>query len=472
MSSFSVKLKSLTAHPLISGTLILTGAGLLSRLIGFFYRIYLSRLFGEENMGIYQLISPVISLAFSICAGSYQTAISKMTSEFAVHAPSQKSPLTKRPFWAALLIVLPLSLLCTAVTFLFASPIGTYLLKEERTIPLLRIISFSFPFVGIHACINGWFYGMKKAGLPAAAQLIEQLTRVGCVYFVTTYTLTSRQTPNISIAVFGLALGELVSMLVAVFTYLPFFSESSRAASSPFHPSFSHLPAFSKSSIPLPADYPHIFHNLLALVIPLTANRLILTLLGSAESVAIPERLRLYGYNTETALSVFGVLTGMAMPLIFFPNALTGSIAVMLLPEISENYSLKKYDAVRKLTMQTMKYCFLMGLCCMLVFVTFGPFIGSFLFHSSFAGECIRTLGFICPFLYLDTTLSGILQGLGKAGSIFWINTASTLVRLLFVYLAVPILGIKGYLWGLLAGQLLLCFFSLLCLRKFFCRHC
>lgn len=516
MKPNAFSLKKMSDHPLVTGTLILTVTGLVSRLIGFFYRIYLSRLFGEENMGIYQLISPVISLTFSLSAAAYQTAISKLTAELAVKASSPNHPSTRKPFWAALSISLPLSFLCTAVTYLFAEPIGSILLKEPRTVPLLRIIAFSFPFVGIHACINGWFYGMKKAGLPALAQIIEQLTRVGYVFLITEKTLSVDQTPNISIAVFGLALGELVSMSVAILTYLPFFriedtsdcsskipavhasntyaSYGSRTSTvgdsitSAVHgvkhvsaPGVSNSPRSTiqsgrpvRSSISLrsrAASAPYVYRGLLAMALPLTANRLTLNFLGSAESVAIPEMLRLYGYTTENALSVFGVLTGMAMPLIFFPNALTSSIAVMLLPMISEKHSIKKYDAVRNLTLQTLKYSLLMGFACMAVFTALGPWLGSFLFDSPLAGRCIRTLGFICPFLYLDTTLSSILQGLGKAGAIFFINISSLLVRLAFVYFAIPIYGIKGYLWGMLAGQILLSVLCLLCLYRYFQRH-
>ena len=75
----------------IKGTLILTAAGLISRLIGFFYRIYLSRCFGEENIGIYQLITPVISLGFSLCAAGYQTAVSKLAAEAAAGCTSPYS---------------------------------------------------------------------------------------------------------------------------------------------------------------------------------------------------------------------------------------------------------------------------------------------------------------------------------------------------------------------------------------------
>ena len=64
-------------NPLITGTIILTATGFVSRFIGFFYRIFLSRLFGAEGMGIYQLISPVLALSFSLTVAGMQTAISK-----------------------------------------------------------------------------------------------------------------------------------------------------------------------------------------------------------------------------------------------------------------------------------------------------------------------------------------------------------------------------------------------------------
>lgn len=439
-----------TRHPLVLGTLILTATGLISRLIGFFYRIYLSQLFGEENMGIYQLISPVISLAFSLCAAGYQTAVSKLAAELAAKSEGSCHSVTQKPLWIAIGISLPLSALCSSITYLFAAPIGNLLLKEPRTIPLLRIIAFSFPFVGIHACLNGWFYGMKKAGLPSIAQLIEQLTRVGCVYVVTAQDLALGRTPSISSAVLGLTIGECVSMTFAILTFLPYCHGKILPPHGPSHKSL-----LSKQDLT---------KDLLATAVPLTCNRLVLTFLSSAESVAIPEMLRRYGYDTATALSVYGVLTGMALPLIFFPNALTGSIAVMLLPMISENHCLRRMEKVCDLTRQTLKYCLLLGGFCMTVFVLFGPLLGTLLFSSSLAGECIRTLGFICPFLYLDTALSSILQGIGKATSIFVINVISLSIRLAFVYLAVPVWGLKGYLWGMLAGQILLSALFALCL--------
>lgn len=436
-------MKKNNRHPLITGTLILTATGFLSRILGFFYRIYLSRLFGEEGMGIYQLLNPVLSLSFSLTAAGYQTAISKLVAERAATDRCRSF----QPLLAGLSISLPLSFLCNGVIYFFADPIALRLLGEPRTAVMLRILSFSIPLSAVHSCINGYFYGIKKAGLPAAAQLVEQVVRVASVYIVSGYCFAIGREPAISVAVLGLTVGEFFSMLVSI-TAIALCRGGDGSS----------LHNLQRRAVYLP---------LLQMALPLTANRIVLNLLQSVESVSIPARLRMYGYDNATALSVYGVLTGMAMPLILFPNALTNSVAVLLLPIISESYALGDLEKVRSATLRTVKYCGAMGTACMLAFLLLGRWAGSFLFGSSLAGHFITTLGFICPFLYLDTTLSSILQGLGMAGHIFVMNVLSLLIRLGFVFLTVPVYGITGYLWGILASQLAQTVLYLLCLRRF-----
>ena len=69
----------LKKHTLAAGALILTLTGFASRILGFFYRIFLSRTIGAEGLGIYQMVFPVYGICFSVCAGSIQTAISRFT---------------------------------------------------------------------------------------------------------------------------------------------------------------------------------------------------------------------------------------------------------------------------------------------------------------------------------------------------------------------------------------------------------
>ena len=454
------------------GTMILTITGLVSRVIGFFYRIYLSRLFGEEGMGIYQLINPVLALTFSLTAAGYQTAISKFVAEYSA---SERSAKEKNrlllPLFTGLSISLPLSFFCTGFLFCFSDFIAAHFLLEPRTAPMLRILSFSLPMGAVHSCINGYFYGIKKTAVPAASQLVEQLARVACVYCVSFRMISLGKSPSINVAVLGLAAGEFISMLLSVFSVWLIYAGRSSAKNSSIsgNPSSGNLSPGSLCSGSLcpnrlSSSLLPVYRSILSMALPLTANRIVLTLLHSIESVSLPAKLKLYGYDTATSLSVYGVLTGMAMPLIFFPNALTNSVSVLLLPVISENYALGNFKAVREATRKTVKYCFLMGFACMLCFLFFGKWAGTALFDSDLAGYFITTLSFICPFIYLDTTLSSILQGLGMAGRIFIINVLCQLLRLAFVFGAVPHFGITGYLWGMLAGQLLTSLLYLGCL--------
>ena len=64
---------------LLSGAALLTAVGLFSQLVGFGYRIALSRLVGAETMGLYQLIMPVYSTLMSLTAIGLTVAVSTLS---------------------------------------------------------------------------------------------------------------------------------------------------------------------------------------------------------------------------------------------------------------------------------------------------------------------------------------------------------------------------------------------------------
>ncbi len=441
-------------NPFITGTIILTLTGLLSRLIGFFYRIYLSRLFGEEGMGVYQLLSPVLSLTFSVTAAGLQTAISKYV---AGEAAAKNYKASFRVLMTGLFLSILLSLPCTGIMLRFSELIAARFLLEPRTASMLRIIALSVPLGAVHSCINGYFYGVKKAGIPAATQLIEQFFRVACV-FLASYTAGLKGgAPTINVAVVGLVVGEFGAMVVSIAAvYLRFCQLSStkgirRNAAKALRPAAAYLSVTAK---------------LLALSVPLSLTRIVINLLQSVEAVYIPSMLQAYGYDSATALSVYGVLTGMALPLIFFPNALTGSISLMLLPVVSEADAAGNMAAVKRAARKTVYSCLSLGGICTLGFLLLGRPVGQLLFHSELAGIFICSLSFICPFLYLCATLTSILHGLGKAGSIFFVNVSSLLLRLAFVFWLLPRFGIDSYIAGMLLSQIYSAGFLLLLLKK------
>ncbi|MEE0714243.1 MAG: polysaccharide biosynthesis C-terminal domain-containing protein, partial [Blautia sp.] len=325
---------------------------------------------------------------------------------------------------------------------------AVHLILEAQCTPLLKILAISVPFGVFHSCVNGYYLARKKLSIPAAAQLIEQCFRVAASFLL--FSIWSEKgiaiTPKL--AVFGLLAGELAAWLFTGFMILWDFCKGRY-----------HLTSMTKPLKELKA--------IVALSLPLTCNRLLVNILHSIEAVLIPGHLQLFGLDNASALSIYGVLTGMALPLILFPSAVTNALSTVLLPSVAENQALGKQENIRKSILLSIKYCLLLGFSAFLFFYAGGNLLGLLLFKNEFAGTFIKTLSFICPCLYLSGTLNGILNGLGAANQTFWLNTLGLGIRLLFVFFIIPHYGIVGYLWGLIISELFITLLSLYCLREF-----
>lgn len=428
---------SLNRHPLLTGTLLLTVAGLITRIIGFFYRIFLSHTIGAEGVGIYQLIFPLYALTFSLTVSGIQTAISRFVAQAA--ASSKCSCNSRCYLTAGLILSLFLSFLCTILLYVFAQPLAVHFLEEPRCTVLLQILSLTIPFGAIHACINGYYYGLKKTFVPAASQLFEQLVRVGCVFLIYQISLEQQRPVTVSMAVWGLVAGEIGSVLFSISFIGRGKTQGNRLLG---------------------------LKQIFLMSAPLCANRVLVNLLQSLEATMIPGQLRHYGYSVSESLSVYGVLTGMALPMVLFPSVITNSVSVMLLPVIAEAQEKKEQRYIRSAVKKTCFYSLILGFSCTLCFLLLGNWMGKVLFANQLAGTFIVILGWMCPFLYLSTTLSSILNGLGKTTTTFTLNIIGLSIRIAFVVWGIPAFGIKAYLWGTLASQIVMALGSLGVLGK------
>lgn len=439
-------------NSLVMGTFILTVTGFVSRIIGFFNRIFISHAFGEEAMGIFQLVAPVLAFTFSLCCAGIQTAISK----YVASEPHTHDYRTSMKYLRVSIIVsLSLSCLTGIFVYRFSDMIATGFLFEPRTAPLLRILAVSFPFSAIHSCINGYYYGIKNAKVPALLQLCEQIVRVGSVYFLYYLLLERNYQPDITLAAVGIAAGELCSLLLSltfIFTRFYRFETTGTKIDSVM---------LGKNS------YRNVFRHIMVMAVPLSANRIIVNLLQSVEAIYIPEKLRQFGMSTSGALSTYGVLTGMALSLILFPCAITNSLGVLLLPVVSEAEAANQNGKIAAAIKKSITYCSLLGIVCTMFFLFFGKTAGILLFKSELAGSFICGLSFICPFLYITSTLGSILHGLGRAFTTFLINIGALFIRILSVFFLVPKIGINGYIAGLLLSQVFSALVCTLCLNKY-----
>ncbi len=410
-------------NPLIKGTLILIITGLLTRIIGFFFRIFLVQGLGADGMGIFQLVFPVQLFLCSLCSMGIQTVISSMSAADKTHSRT----ILKN----ALFISLILSVFSSSFLYLFSDKIAMYILSEPRCTSALKYIAFSIPFASIHTCICGYYYGIKKAAIPGISQLIEQLVRVFATYliYLTVTENTGVFTP--ANAVIGAIIGELASSAFCLLSLnikkISFFN-------------IGYIKKIALSSIPL------------------TANRMMLSIFQSAEAILIPLMLKIHGHSTVDALSIYGILTGMAIPFIMFPATITNSLSTLLLPAISECNSTHNINGIKRVTEKSICLSIYLGIFCTGIFFKYGCETGKVLFHNTTSGYYLFILSWLCTFMYLSTTLSSILNGLKHTTMTFIFNIISISIRIFFTVFVVPICGISAYMSGLLVSYAFLTF--------------
>ena len=431
-------------NAILKGTILLTATGLITRVLGFYYRICLADALGAEYLGIYQLVFPVYGICYTLYASGIQTAVSKLVAEENSRGNvSLTSCLMRRSMLLAFGIALALSIL----VYFGAEPCARYFLMEVRATDSLRILSLVFPFCAVTACINGYYIGCKKTAVPAFTQLLEQVVRIGLVLYLVTLPAFSNEESRCLAAVIGLVLGEVASNIFNCIAYRMHRTKLLRHAS--------------------PCETAGLTRRLLALSMPLSLNRLIINVLHSVESVFIPGMLRLSGLTNSDALSLYGILNGMAIPFILFPSAIPNALSVLLLPAVSENLDEKNRPRLQQCVGNAVKYSVIIGLFSTAVFFYFGQEIGNAVYHNPLAGDYIRILSPLCPLLYLSTTLGSVINGLGKPHLSFFTTVAGLLVRLAIIVFVVPKTGIYGVLIGLLVSQLISTLFDTLLVLKY-----
>ncbi|MBE5962820.1 MAG: polysaccharide biosynthesis protein [Lachnospiraceae bacterium] len=433
----------MSKNTILKGTLILTIAGLLTRVIGFFYKIFLSKALGAELLGIYQLVFPVYGVCFTVYASGIQTGISKMVAE-EIGFGNYKG--AKKVLWAGLSVSLTLACLLAVLMYQNAGFIAEKVLFEKDCASSLQILAIAFPFCGITACINGYYYGLKKAFIPATTQLVEQTIRVVAVYLIALKLGGGKVTATCELAVFGLVIGEIASNIYNIISLA--FSKPEKEKN---EDEVSSLSLSDKTT----KEY---YKGLGAISLPLTANRLLLSILHSFEAIMIPTMLKSSGLSNAEALSVYGILTGMTLPFLMFPSTLTNSLSVLLLPTISEANAKSNHSLIAKTVSITIKYSMILGIFSTGLFMAFGTDLGNAVFHEPRAGTYLMILSWLCPFLYMATTLSSIINGLGKAHLTFINSILGTSCRILIMIILIPKLGITGYLISQLVSQLLITF--------------
>ena len=408
------------ARRFVGNVLLLTGTSLLMRLIGLGFQIYLTRQIGAEGVGLYQLIMSVELFASTLAVcGMRLAAMRLVTLEIAAGGPGRG----KRALRYCLTYSLFFGSMAAIILFSTASWIAEKLLKSPDAGLSLRILALSLPALGVSASLGGYFTAIHKIDRSVAAQFAEQFCRIGCT--VGLLTLLLPQTPRMACA--AVASGAVVSEIFSCLLQLILCRRIAR-------------------KIPLSSSGPRLHGQLLGLALPIAASALLRSGLSSIESILTPIGLGQSGMSYSSALSIYGMVRGMAMPVLFFPVALLTSLGELLVPEITECQAARRHRQLHYILARSFQLTvpFSIGITGLLY--AYAEPLGMILYGNSQAADFIRLLAPLVPVMYVDTVGDGMLKGLGAQVASMNYNILDAFIGICFVLIFLPRYGVAAYI--------------------------
>ena len=189
-----------------------------------------------------------------------------------------------------------------------------------------------------------------------------------------------------------------------------------------------------------------VFKRIFAIILPVSASSYLRNGLITLENTMIPAGLKKHGASTEGSLSVFGMLKGMVMPILFFPAAFLSSFTSLLIPEISEANAVKNKRRISSIASRAFQITLLFSIVMTSIYICFSDELGLAIYHSKDCGHLLKLLAPLVPLMYLDNVVDGMLKGLGEQLSTLRTNTIDSVIRIGLIWWLIPMKGVEGYL--------------------------
>lgn len=429
----------------IQGAFILTLTNLVTSSLAFIYRVFLTRAIGSEGIGVYQLVLPLYTLFITLVSGGITTAVSKLIAE---QAPVRNHRNMYKIIKLCGMTVGIWSLLLCTFIFFNAEPLALKVLKDSRTLLSIMVFTPAIFFISLGAVLKGYFFGLQDVNPPALIDILEKLIRLFGL-LLTTYFLLPFGIEYVCAGVMAaMATGELISLALLFFTY-----RIKRAAVTTYQ---THV----DSSV-------SIIARILRTALPLSLSGALTTIMDMAIAILIPMQLRASGYGNSNALSLYGQVTGMVMPLLYFPFTIVASLGVTLVPAIASSYASGNWTALNKKCNDSLKITSVVALASTALFIIYPWELCRIFFKCPEAGNMLFWMAFVCIFEYWQFTLFAVLNGVGKQHVVLKNSLLHIAISIACSYFLIPIpyIGIYGFIIGFCLSAVLICLWNLADLR-------
>lgn len=412
----------MNTRSLIRKTLFLSASHFIVRAIGFAMRIWLSRELGALTMGLVELAQSAQMLLITPVVSGLPAAVSRMCAKA---KPAQQVRILRCGAVLALMISLPLSI----AAFYFRVPLALWL-GDLRTLPALVVYLPCIPVLGVSCVLNGYYYGMGRPVPPSLCELLEQIVRfflsVRLVALLRPLPMMLRAAAPAAAALLGETAALILMLLIAARSFFFTEAQGSRLA---------------------------ILRELFSLALPLTAMRLVSSLMRTAQSALIPAQLQRAGLSAAQALSGFGMISGMMMPILTIPSFITCSLCMVVQPEITRRQSTRTPQ--KRLIMRLLHLTLCLGLIAMTGVYLLAPLFAKKLYREAALLALLRGSCPLVPIMALCQVSSGFMNALGLQGTSLRISIGANLLGVLLMYTlaAQPFLRLWGVIIAMAVSQ-------------------
>lgn len=415
--------------------LVITAFSVITRLIGFIFRIFFSRMLGAEMLGVYQMALSIFMILLTIISSGLPLIISREVAKYPSHSVQTRS-LTIAGLFIALITSL---LLCGAV--LLGQRLIGLIFTDQRCLEILIILLPALIASSIYSVLRAIWWGEKRFVLLGITELIEQVARV--ILFVLLLGTILYFTDMIHVATWSLTGACIVSALIVVIIFL-------------------RCNQFERGKIE-----PHKYVKpLLQASVPITGVRLFSSLTVPVVTVLLPLRLVAAGWENVTAVAHLGIVTGMTLPLLMIPSTVISAIATALVPELSNMINSKQWNAVRHQIGSVIRFTIFICFSIIPIYLALGVPIGTFLYADASSGIYLARSAWVMLPMSLSQITNTTLNAMNQEKLTIRNYAIGTVLLLIIIWFMPAVIGADAVLLGMGIAMTVSTFLNLIAIRR------
>lgn len=401
----------------IKSTIVLIIGGALTKFLGMFIRIVMTRVVGVDGIGLYMLIFPTFSLFVTISQLGFPVAISKLVAEDKHN--------NKNVVFSIIPFSLILNLLLMIIIMLIAPYLANNLLQDSRCYYPILAIALVLPFDSLSSILRGYFFGKQRMIPHVISNVFEQIVRLILIVLV----IPSLLDKSLVIAVSGLILVNLVSEFSSILVLFLFLPKNFHISKKDIKPDSSNV------------------KEILNVAIPTTGGRLIGAIGYFFEPILLTSALLYSGYSNDFIIREYGVIEGYVMPLLLLPGFFTNAISSALIPVVSNAYVNGDKRYVKRKLKQAIYISLAIGIPITIIFMVNPTFFLKLIYNSEHGGTYLRFIAPIFLIYYIQAPLASVLQSINKAKDMMFDNLKGILVKCFLLFtLSLFKIGLFGFL--------------------------